>query len=149
MIDWSALSAISGALATLIAAVALFKTIRLTERQILLGQRQLIVPVWSFLKELNDIDPSKPVWIDVIQAVNMLELIAISWEAQFMDLDIIRRMYGELFVEFFQKIQECRSPPPGMSKDGRQLLLASPSIIRLYQALLSEKTEGQRVQGLD
>jgi hypothetical protein len=58
---WSALSAISSAVAALIAALALFKTVQLTERHIRLEQRQQSVPVWSFLKDLNDIDPNKPV----------------------------------------------------------------------------------------
>jgi hypothetical protein len=85
--------------------------------------------------------------MDVINAVNLLELIAISWEAQFVASAIIRRMYGDLFVDLYHKIQDCKNPP-GMTKDGKQLLVASPSIIRLYNELITEKTEGQRVPGL-
>jgi hypothetical protein len=87
--------------------------------------------------------------MDVINAVNLLELIALSWEAQFVDSAIIRRMYGDLFVDLHHKIQDCKNPPPGVTKDGKQLLVASPSIIRLYNELMTEKTEGQRVPGLN
>jgi hypothetical protein len=136
--DWTAIAAIAESAAAIIAAIAIYQTVRLHRKQMLLTQRQLLIPLWEQLQGLNDIDPNEPVWTDVVKAVNILELIAVSWEGQLIDENIIRRMYSLLFIEFYQKIEECKNPPPSIEKDGRQMLLASPAVIKLYQQLIVE-----------
>jgi hypothetical protein len=82
METWNVVEAIAESLSALAAAVAIFMTVvlhrkqmQLEERQMLLEQRQLLVPLWEQLKEVNDIDPEEPIWMDVIQAVNILDLL--------------------------------------------------------------------------
>ena len=84
------------------------------------------MPLWNNLQGLNDIDPSDPVWLDVIQAVNILELIAICWEGQLIDENIIRRMYGRLYIDIYHKIEDCKNPPESVSKNGKEMLLRAP-----------------------
>jgi len=138
MNTWIIVEAISTSLSALIAAIAIFQTVRLQKKQMLLEQRQFLLPLWTQLQGLNDIDPEDPVWMDVIKAVNMLELIAISWEGQLIDENIIRRMYSHLYIETFDSIIECKNPPKNVSKNGRQMLYASPAAIRLYELLRTE-----------
>lgn len=138
---WQAIQAIAESLAALIAAVAIYQTVRLHRRQMLLEQRQFLLPLWTQLKELNDINPRNPVWPDVTQAVNLLELVAVSWEGRLIDVNIIRRMYSQLYIEFYQKIEECRNPPPGIEKTGKQMLLACPAVIKLYGELMAEHAD--------
>ncbi len=135
---WVILTAVAQAISTFIAVVAIYQTVQLHKKQMLLEQRQFLLPLWENLQNLNDINPAKPVWIDVIKAVNILELIAISWEGQLIDENIIRRMYSTLYIEFFQKIQDCKKPPSNITKDGKQMLLASPATMKLYNQLITE-----------
>lgn len=139
--DWNIVSAIAESLGAVIAAIAIYQTVRLQRKQMLLEQRQLLLPLWEQLQNLSDITPDQPVWTDVIKAVNILELIAVSWEGQLIDENIVRRMYNELYIEFYQKIEECKNPPANVSKDGKKMLLASPATIRLYNQLISEHAE--------
>lgn len=139
--DWTAVSAVAESIAAIVAAIAIYQTVRLHRKQMLLEQRQLLLPLWGHLQNLDDINPTKPVWPDVIKAVNMLELIAVCWEGQLIDESIIRRMYSFLYIEFFQKIQECKDPPSAIAKDGKQMLLASPATIRLYNQLMAEHAD--------
>ena len=134
----TAVAAVFGAISVLIAAIAIRQSMKIHKQQMLLNQRQLLLPLWENLKELNDINPSEPVWPDVIRAVNILELIAVSWEGQLIDENIIRRMYKRLFIEFYDKIRECKNPPPNVEKDGRQMLLECPAIGTLYNQLSEE-----------
>ena len=141
METWTIIEAIATSISALIAALAIYQTVRLQKRQMLLEQRQFLLPLWTQLQGLNEIDPQKPVWEDVIKAVNILELVAISWEGQLIDENIIRRMYSQLYIEMFDNIMDCKNPPINISKDGRQMLYASPSAISLYKLLKTEYTE--------
>lgn len=141
METWIIIEAIATSLSAVIAAVAIYQTVRLQKKQMLLEQRQFLLPLWTQLQDLNEIDPLKPVWVDVIKAVNILELIAVSWEGQLIDENIIRRMYSHLYIEMYDNIVDCKNPPANISKDGRQMLYASPSATRLYQLLKNEHSE--------
>jgi hypothetical protein len=143
------ISAIGQAVSAFIAAVAIYQTVRLHKKQILLEQRQLLLPLWSYLQALNDIDPSEPVWIDVIKAVNTLELIAVCWEGQLIDENIIRRMYSQLYIELYQKVEECKNPPPRIAKDGKQMLLACPAAMSLYRLLIAEHADRDKLKPID
>ena len=146
METWVIVTAVAQAISTLIAAIAIYQTVQLHRKQMLLEQRQFLLPLWENLQRLDDIDPAKPVWVDVIKAVNLLELVAVSWEGQLIDENIIRRMYSTLYIEFFQKIQECKSPPSGVTKDGKQMLLASPATMKLYNQLIAEHADRNKLK---
>ena len=138
---WTIVEAIATSISALIAAVAIYQTVNLQKKQMLLEQRQFLLPLWTQLQGLNELDPKNPVWTDVIKAVNILELIAISWEGQLIDENIIRRMYSQLYIEFYDNITECKNPPPSISKDGKQMLYSSPAVMSLYQRLVTEHVD--------
>jgi len=146
METWIIIEAIVTSISALIAAIAIYQTVRLQKKQMLLEQRQFLLPLWIQLQGLNEIDPQKPVWIDVIKAVNILELIAISWEGQLIDENIIRRMYSHLYIEMYDNIMDCKNPPENISKNGRQMLYASPAAIRLYELLKTEHAKKDQLQ---
>ena len=145
MDPWTVLAAIATAIAALfsgisaiIAATAIQQSIKIHQQQMLLAQRQLLLPLSDRLQELNDVNPNAPVWPDVIKAVNILELAAICWEGQLIDEDIIRRMFRRQYIEFYDKIRECRNPPENVERDGRQMLLECPAVGSLYKQLNDE-----------
>lgn len=149
METWTIIEAISTSLSAIIAAIAIYQTVQLQKRQMLLEQRQFLFPLWTQIKELNDINPQKPVWVDVIKAVNFLELVAISWEGQLIDENIIRRVYSHLYLEMYDNIMDCKNPPKSVSRDGRQMLFESPATISLYELLKSEHASKGKLNPID
>jgi translation initiation factor 2 beta subunit (eIF-2beta)/eIF-5 len=55
-------------------------------------------------------------------------------------------MYSTLYIEFFQKIQDCKNPPSNVARDGKQMLLACPATIKLYNQLISEHADRNQLK---
>ncbi len=146
--NWLAIEAIGVAISAIISAYAIYQTVILHRQQMLLEKRQFLMPIWTKMNKLDEIVPDKPNWKDVAKAVNLLELIAVSWEGGLIDEDIIRRMYSQLYIEFYEKIIECKNPPQNVSKDGRQMLAASPAVTSLYQLLKAEAAARNRLTSI-
>lgn len=146
---WEIISSVGTVAAALIAGVALIGTVILAKRQMeltktihqqqtLLAQRQYLLPLWDYLTGLNDIDPNNPVWIDVIRAVNALELVAVCWEGELIDENIIRRIFHQQYIDFYDKVMLCQNPPPSIRQNGREMIRENRATTKLYQLLLVE-----------
>lgn len=157
---WTTVAAIAGAVGSFLAAVAIWQTIKISRnqeklsrdihrQQMLLTQRQYLLPLWDHMTKLNDIDSTNPVWVDVINAVNILELVAICWEGQLIDENIIRRMFSKQYIEFYQRIEECRNPPANVRRDGKEMLLESRAATRLYRQLIDEHARQGELAPID
>jgi len=143
---WPALEAIGTILAAIISAIAIYLTVQLSRKQILLEQRQLLLPLYDRVHLLNDINPDNPVWPDVIEAANVLELLAICWEGQLIDEGLIQIMYSDLYIHFYEKIELCKNPPQNVARNGRGMLQASPSTVNLYNLLLRERNKSRTLE---
>jgi hypothetical protein len=110
------------------------------EAQLLL-KRQLFLQLWPYISTLAIVnpDPAKVVEVDVLKAVNALELVAVCWEAEAVDRDLIRRSFGDTFIEFYEAIQKCTRLPSRGS--GESLLAQAPAIRHVYTTLLDERKE--------
>lgn len=148
METWIIIESIATAVSAFLAVVAICQTIRLHRKQMFLERRQLLLPIWKELKQLNEIDPSNPVWKDVIDAVNLLELLAVAWEGQLIDENIIRRMYSSLYIYTYESIIQCKNPPPNVAKDGKEMLYSSPSTMSLYEILRKEYVDKGRLRNI-
>lgn len=156
---WSMVQGIGEVAAALLAAVALvfsyllhkqqtIATAKLADQQRLFSQRQLLLPLWEYLGTFRDIDPQKIVWPDVVTAINRLELIALCVEGEIIDREIIRRTFRSKYVELFEKILLCTSPPmPGM-KNGRELANENRAAYSLYEEMKKELNEQGRIAPL-
>jgi hypothetical protein len=126
----------------IISAVAIIKsatTARTIHReQTLLSQRQLFLEIWPKLSTLSDIDPAAPVAVDVINAVNVLELVGLCWEGEMVDANVIRRTFGMPFVTMYDKVHSMITLPAPINKTGAQLLNENPAIGKLYATLKKE-----------
>jgi hypothetical protein len=151
-LDWQIISSLAAALGTVIAAIALYQSIRIHskqselnksihDQQTLLARRQLLLPLWGYLNDLADINPLKPVWEDVRKAANILELVSICWEGQMIDEFVMRRFFSMTFIETYDKINRCVNPPENFPYDGPAILRSSPATIRLYEMLKREYAE--------
>lgn len=137
----SALGVVASSLAVIIAARTARSQADLTRLvhhdQMMLSQRQLFLDIWPRLVGLNEIDPAKPVGPDVINAVNVLELVALCWEGGMVDSGVIRRAFGEVFLRFYDNIMKV--PNLGNpNKSGSDMIRENPSIGKLYKQLQEE-----------
>jgi hypothetical protein len=112
----------------------------LSERQIQLSQRQMIVELWDYISNLSAIDcrQGKTVGPDVTKALNTLELIAICCEGGMVDKEVIKRTFREPFMELFEQIADCMEIP-GRDKNGRRLLDENHATVQMYEELKTEE----------
>lgn len=146
------ISSIASAIGVVIAAIAAAQAVRLHKeqqhlnkvihnQQLLLSRRQLLLPLWEHLRNLADINPSNIVWEDVRKSFNLLELVAVSWEGQLIDEDVMRRFFSMTYIEIYEKIERCINPPSNFPMDGPSMIRNSPATQRLYRLLVEELTE--------
>lgn len=168
---WTMVAAIAESLAAVGAGVAIYMAVRLNKtqleahrelqtqqlelqerlhrQQMLLDQRQILLGLWDKVHTLPGVNPQKPVWKDVITAVNTLELIAVCWEGEIVDRDIIRRMYSDVYIETFEQVVECRNAPANVAGDGRKILNACPAVMKMYEGFRKERLERGTVPRLN
>ncbi len=130
-----------GALLSGIASVlAIWIVKKVHEREKLLTQRQLLLPLWDHLKDLSDIDPAEPVAVDVIKSLNTLELVAVSCEGGMIDPQVIKRVFADVFRKQYMDIEQC-GRIEGIGKTGKQLLSENRSTMVFFDSLMTEHKE--------
>lgn len=106
-------------------------------QQILLSQRQLLLPLWDHLESIKDIKPDDPVGPDMVRMANKLELVALCWEGELIDILLIKRTFHDKYIYFYERLSGCMSPPKGY-KTGPEYLQENPAANRLYTELKRE-----------
>lgn len=110
---------------------------KLAAQERLLSQRQFLLPLWDHLSALREINPEQPATPLVVQAVNTLELVALCWEGDLIDRDLIRRTFMTRYLQMYGWIEAC-GKLPGLNKSGRELLLENPAATKLHDELRRE-----------
>jgi hypothetical protein len=116
-----------------------------TQRQIhketdLLQRRQAFITIWPHLASMHDIDAADVAPGRVIKNVNVLDLIATCWEGRIVDLDVIRRVFHERFIEMYETIESLPFVP-ALKRTGKEVLRENPAVQRLYKKLKEEKLD--------
>jgi hypothetical protein len=112
-------------------------SLKIHENQILLSQRQLLIPLWEYISKVDRIDPSLPVTPDVLKVVNTLELVALCTEGGMVDTQVIKRTFGQVFLELYDQVHAC-PPLPGLNKSGPDLLRENRAAMSFYKELSSD-----------
>ncbi len=131
------LPAIFSAIAA-VAAVAVAIITFVGQRRLM--QRGNIVPIWTHLAGLRDINPAAPIGPDVISAVNTLELVALCCEYGVLDRRIVMRTFRDGYIRHFESIREC-TKVPGKNRSGVKLLEENRAASTLYLQLKQESLE--------
>lgn len=119
----------------------------IAEQDRLQTQRSNLLPLWEYLHALREIDPRKPILPDVIRAVNTLELVALCYEAEVVDPQVLRRTFRQHFMKFYEQIEQCVSLP-GTHKTGRDYLNENKATLHLYSILKEEDRTQDKVKSL-
>lgn len=79
---------------------------KLTNLQIKLTQRQLLVPLWEYIGNLQRLEEgsNKASWNKVIETANNLELLAISWDGGLIDGALLEGTLRDNFIERWEEI---------------------------------------------
>lgn len=149
-INWLAVEAVATVCAVFVAFLAFMQATKANRsqrelaklvhsQQMTLGQRQIIIELFRELKDISSIDSDKPVWPDVVKAVNYLDLLGICWEGEMVDETILFRVYRNFFIDTYEQIERCQSPDPQrIKKDGKAMLSDSRSATALYRYLKNQ-----------
>jgi hypothetical protein len=130
--DW--ISAIGTAMGSLAALLAVWAAWLVWQRQKLLSQRQLLLPLWEYLSKLNNLDRTAPVVQDVLNNINTLELVALCCEGEMIDVSVIKKTFLKPFISLYDQIKMV---PAGtaLGKSGLQLLEDVPEVTQFYEEL--------------
>ncbi len=112
-------------------------SLKIHENQVLLSQRQLLIPLWNHMSVLNHVDPNQPIEPDVLKLVNTLELVAVSCEGGMVDPHVIKRIFRDLFMEFYEEVQAIKMLP-GRKISGLALLNENRAAMKFYRELQEE-----------
>jgi hypothetical protein len=86
---------------------------------------------------LNHINPDTPIAPDVLKLVNTLELIAASCEGGMVDAQVIKRVFRDLYMQFYEEIQAIKMLP-GRKISGLALLNENRATMKFYRELQDE-----------
>jgi hypothetical protein len=96
-----------------------------------LESKRFFLSLWPQLVEVNQINPQNPVAANVRKAVNTLELVALLWEANVVNKDMIVISFGDNYVARHQEILQIMEAVQGDGRNGPQILSAHPAIGRV------------------
>jgi hypothetical protein len=119
-------------------------SLKIHESQTLLSQRQLLIPLWNHMSVLNHIDPDQPIEPDVLKLVNTLELVAVSCEGGMVDTHVIKRIFRDLYMEFYEEIAAIKMLP-GRRVSGVTLLNENRAAMKFYKELQDEHINRDRL----
>lgn len=111
----------------------------------LLSQRQMIVPLWTYITSIEEIDRESIIEPTVLKTMNALELIALCCEGGMIDQAVIKATFSEIYIRQYEAIDSLPTMP-GMKKDGKQLLRENRAARRFYEELKKEDTEHGRLK---
>jgi hypothetical protein len=148
--DSSLIIASTSAAAAVLSSIAvisgIFVTFKVHQNQKLLSQRQLLLPLWDHMSNLNKINPNLPVTPDIIKAVNTLELVALCCEGGMIDEKVIKRTFRDQFMMHYEDIGKCTSLLPGTTYDGKDLLKQNRAATVFYTKLNEEMLSADSIK---
>ena len=93
----------------------------------------------------KEINPEKPVEVDVIINVNVLDLIAACCEGGMVDEHVVKRLFDEEYTKHYISIDLC-GRLPGRGITGRELLQENRAAMKFYQSLSEERVNRGRLE---
>jgi hypothetical protein len=128
--------ALAGSIVGMLISAVSANKVHETERR--LSQRQTVIDLWPHISNLDLPAANDPAPRAVVNGVNALELVAVCWEAEAVDRDVIRRVFAEPFLRMHAAIAAVTVPLTN-GRTGPEMLQAAPSIGALYDTLTRER----------
>jgi hypothetical protein len=110
---------------------ALLQT-KISEREEKLNQRAQLIPIWSYLIGVRQINPQNPVPKQVVDTANTLELVATCCEAEIIDPDVVKRTFRNTYITLYEQIEQVQNIE-GWDMSGKKLLSEKPAAQDWYK----------------
>ena len=107
--------------------------------------RRFFVTLYDKIKDVSRIDPMNPIGPDVRTSINVMELVALCWEANIVDKRMVELSFLNEFIIIYEQINQTQVIIPGMNKTGTELLNGAPAIGRLYAEIKRLQTQQARI----
>jgi hypothetical protein len=115
------------------------------ETQKMLSQRQLLLPLWTYMTNLKRVDPANPLPGHVLDGVHALELIALCCEGGMVDERVIKRTFRDVFLNLYDQIESC-GIVPSLDRDGKAILKENPAAMAFYTKLKREHMDRDKLE---
>jgi hypothetical protein len=117
----------------------------LADKDSISTRRAALVELWPYLIDIHRIDPEKSAPEEIRKAVNTLELVALCWEANIIDKEVIQRTFESTYINIYEQVLSVTRRLPSLEKTGRELLNENPAAISLYDELKKTQVGRGRV----
>jgi hypothetical protein len=111
-------------------------------------QRSQLLPIWSYLSNLSEID-SETATTEIVKTVNTLELVAVCTEAEIIDEVVVFRTFRDKFIKLYEAVinyGRLEGYPGEIT--GKTLLADSPAATQLYVRLIDERNNRDKPKPL-
>jgi len=116
-------------------------TERLSRDEATVESRRFFSILWEKYILLSKINPQSPIEPDVRRAINTFELIALCWQANVVDKEMVVLSFGADYNLICGQIEQSVEVP-GTGKSGAELLNEHPSIMRV-RTEINEKRQAR------
>jgi hypothetical protein len=123
---------------------------QISDKERLLMQRAQLVPLWQYWASIRNINPKASA--TVVNAVNILELVALCWEADIIDRAIVQRTFSDTFMNIYKQIEACTDldmGPDQQRKSGKGLLEENRATRNFYRYLEEKRLRAHRITRLN
>lgn len=137
--------------ASVLMFITTYMTLKTNEKAIDLNKsifrRQGVFDLHLFWQSVNNINPEKPIEVDVRKAANALDLTAAFWNHDIMEKSILYQMYWPAFRDIYNSIQNIKG---GVTSGGLKVQdILTPSIKLVYNKMQEnelKRTEQDQTQ---
>ena len=121
-------------ISAVVGVYAIMVTRRNEEAEEKAERRRFFAILWDRFTPVNDINPNNPIEVDVRYAINFFELVALSWQANVVDREMVALAFGAKYNIICGQIEQITTKLPTLGQTGAEILSAHSHI----QAVRSE-----------
>lgn len=147
-------------LGVIITAISVIYTMHITKKisniQTALNKRQILVPMWEYICSISRINEGgvELTWNQIIATSNKLELIALAWESELIDTELLDSTIRNLFLEVWEDIinyEKTITYENGgeQTHKGKSLIKYNKAAHRRYLRLKEEELNERKNQPLN
>jgi len=156
--EW--VSSILSSVAIVVSVMAMLRTAKqeaasaaLTERlnardHAIENRRFVTTQLWDRMAVLRNLDPANPVPEDVRRAANTLEMVALCWESEIVDQEMVLVMFQPFYDRLCDDIAAIKSPLPGLNRSGYELIAQSPVILTVRDEMRAQQRKRNTISKL-
>ena len=133
-------------IALVISVIAIAISINNQRREHHFDSKRFIINIWDKMANIPKILPVDGDYIedDIFEALNTLELVAICWQNNIINKNMIYLVFGESYLLRIDEIENISDTLPKLNKTGSELLNNRQVIINVREDIRNMRRERHR-----